>query len=99
MFVIGYFLKAIAIVLDYALTFYLWIVIAKVVLSWVNPDPYNPIVKAINSLTDPVFYQIRKRLPVNFGMIDFSPVIIFLLIIFIQNFVVSTLFRLAANFV
>ena len=99
MFVIGYFLKAVALVLDYALTIYMWIVIAKVVLSWVNPDPYNPIVKFINSVTDPLFYQIRKRIPVNFGMLDISPIIVFLSIYFIQVFVVNSLIHFARNFV
>ncbi len=99
MFVLGYFLKAVAHVLDYALTIYMWIVIAKVVLSWVNPDPYNPIVRVINSATDPVFYEIRKRIPVNLGMIDISPIIVFLSIYFIQIFVVSSLFHLATTFV
>ncbi|MCK5542126.1 MAG: YggT family protein [Desulfobacterales bacterium] len=99
MFAIGYFLKAVAHVLDYALTIYMWIVIAKVVLSWVNPDPYNPIVRIINSATDPLFYQIRKRIPVNLGMLDISPIIVFLAIYFIQIFVVSSLFHLARTFV
>ncbi|MCK5098706.1 MAG: YggT family protein [Desulfobacteraceae bacterium] len=99
MFVLGYFLKAVALVLDYALTIYMWIVIAKVVLSWVNPDPYNPIVKIINSATDPVFYQIRKRMPVSFGMIDISPIIIILSIYFIQVFIVNSLIHLASTFV
>ena len=99
MFVLGYFLNALAFVLDYALTIYMWIIIAKVVLSWVNPDPYNPIVRAINSATDPVLYQIRRRIPVTFGMLDLSPIIIFLIIIFLQNFLVSTLIRLAATFI
>ena len=99
MFAIGYFLKAVAHVLDYALTIYMWIVIAKVVLSWVNPDPYNPIVRIINSAIDPLFYQIRKRIPVNLGMLDISPIIVFLAIYFIQIFVVSSLFHLARTFV
>jgi YggT family protein len=99
MFALGYFLKAVALVLDYALTIYMWIVIAKVVLSWVNPDPYNPIVRVINSATDPVFYEIRKRIPVNFGMLDISPIIVILSIYFIQVFVVNSLIHLARNFV
>lgn len=99
MFVLGYFLNALAFVLDYALTIYMWIVIAKVVLSWVNPDPYNPIVRFINNATDPLFYQIRKRIPVTFGMLDISPIIIIFSIYFIQIFVVESLFHFARNFV
>jgi len=98
MFIIGNLLKAIAVVLNYTLHFYMWIVIARAVLSWVNPDPYNPIVRFIHNITEPVLYRIRAKLPFDFGGIDFSPIIVILGIIFLQNFVVSSLFRLSANF-
>jgi len=95
MFVIGNFLKAVAVVLHYVLSFYMWIIIARAVLSWVNPDPYNPIVRFIHNVTEPVLYRIRTRIPVNLGGIDFSPIIVILGIIFLQNFVVSSLFQLS----
>lgn len=95
MLVLANFFEAIAVVMDYALTFYMWIVVAGAVLSWVNPDPHNPIVRFINNATEPVFYQIRKRLPVNFGGLDISPVIVILVIIFLQTFVVNSLHGLA----
>ena len=95
MFVVGNFLKAVAVVLHYVLSFYMWIIIARAVLSWVNPDPYNPIVRFIHNVTEPVLYRIRTRIPVNFGGIDFSPIIVILGIIFLQNFVVSSLFQLS----
>ncbi|CCK78735.1 YggT family protein [Desulfobacula toluolica] len=95
MIILANFFEAIAIVLDYALTFYMWIVIAGAVLSWVSPDPYNPIVRFINTATEPVFYQIRKRLPVNFGGLDISPIVVILVIIFLQAFVVKSLHGLA----
>jgi YggT family protein len=98
MFVIGNLLKAIAVVLHYVLQFYMWIVIARAVLSWVNPDPYNPIVRFIHNVTEPVLYRIRTKLPLDFGGIDFSPIIVILGIIFLQNFVVSSLFRMSASF-
>ena len=98
MFIIGNLLKAVAVVLNYVLHFYMWIVIARAVLSWVNPDPYNPIVRFIHNVTEPVLYRIRTRLPVDLGGIDFSPIIVILGIIFLQNFVVSSLFRMSANF-
>lgn len=98
MFIIGYLLAAIARVLDIVLNIYLWIVVARAILSWVNPDPYNAIVRFIHSATEPVLYQIRSRLPVSFGGIDFSPILVFLIIIFLQNFVVSTLVRLSVTF-
>lgn len=97
MFVIGNFLKAVAVVLNYVLHFYMWIVVARAVLSWVNPDPYNPIVRFIHNVTEPVLYRIRTKIPVDFGGIDFSPIIVILGIIFLQNFVVSSLLRLSAT--
>lgn len=95
MLIIANFFEAIAIVLDYALTFYMWIVVAGAVLSWVSPDPYNPIVRFINTVTEPVFYQIRRRFPVHFGGFDISPIIVILAIIFLQTFVVDSLHGLA----
>ena len=97
MFIIGNFLKAVAVVLNYVLTFYMWIVIARAVLSWVNPDPYNPIVRFIHNVTEPVMYRIRSKIPVDYGGIDFSPIIVILAVVFLQNFVVNSLLRLSAT--
>jgi len=99
MLILANFFEAIAVVLDYGLTFYMWIVVAGAVLSWVSPDPYNPIVRFINMATEPVFYQIRKKLPVNFGGLDISPIIVILAIIFLQTFVVNSLHGLARTIV
>ena len=98
MFIIGNFLKAVAVVLHYVLTFYMWIVVARAVLSWVNPDPYNPIVRFIHNATEPVLYRIRTRIPVDFGGIDFSPIIVILCVVFLENFVVNSLFELSKTF-
>ena len=95
MFILGNFFEAIAVVLDYALSIFMWIIIARAVLSWVNPDPYNNIVRFINNITDPVHYQIRRYLPVSFGGLDISPIIALLGVIIIQTFVVGSLHRLA----
>jgi len=95
MFVIANFLAAIAKILDIALTLYMWIIIARAVVSWVNPDPYNPIIRFLNAVTEPVLYQIRRRLPINFGGIDFSPIIVILVIVFIQSFLVRSLAEMA----
>jgi len=97
MFIFSNFLSALAVVVDYVLVIYMWIVIARAVLSWVSPDPYNPIVRFIHNLTEPVLYQIRRRIPVIFGGIDFSPIIVFLAIIFLRKFVVNSLYGLAAS--
>ena len=95
MIILSNFLTAIAKVLDIVLSIYMWVVIARAVLSWVSPDPYNPIVRFIHKITEPVLYQIRKRIPVSFGGIDFSPILVFLAIIFLQRFVVQSLYGLA----
>ncbi|MFH1154099.1 MAG: YggT family protein [Pseudomonadota bacterium] len=95
MFIMGNFFNAIAVVLDYALSIFMWLIIARAVLSWVNPDPYNAIVRFITTATEPVLYQIRKRLPVNFGGLDISPVIVIMVVIFLQTFLVASLKRLA----
>jgi YggT family protein len=97
MFVLANLFEAVAVVLDFGLTIYMWIIIAGAVLSWVNPDPYNPIVRFINTATEPVLYQIRKRLPVNFGGIDISPIVVLMVIMFLQAFVVNTLRGLARS--
>lgn len=95
MFVIGNFLYALAVVVDYVLTIYLWVVIARAVLSWVSPDPYNPIVRFIHNVTEPVLYRIRRLLPFNLGGIDISPIIVLLAVIFLQKFLVGSLMGLS----
>ena len=96
MFVIANFLIAIAKVINIGLSLYMWIVIGRTIISWVNPDPYNPIVRFLISFTEPVLYPIRRRLP-SLGGIDFSPVIVILAIIFIQSFFVQSLLELAGH--
>ena len=95
MFVISNLLAAVAKVLDIVLTIFMWIVIARAILSWVSPDPYNPIVRFIHNVTEPVLYQVRRKIPLSFGGIDFSPIIILLAVIFLQQFVVQSLLQFA----
>lgn len=97
MYFAGYFIMAVANVLHYVLYFYMWIIIARAVLSWVSPDPYNPIVRFIYKVTEPVMYQVRSRLPVSFGGIDFAPVVVILIIYFLQIFVVNSLMRFSQS--
>jgi YggT family protein len=97
MFIIGNFLAALATVLNYALIFYMWIVIARAVLSWVSPDPYNPIVRFIHNITEPVLYPVRRWLPFRFTGIDLSPLVVLFVIIFLQRFLVTSLMELAAR--
>lgn len=67
---------------------YMWLIVARAVLSWVNPDPYNPIVRFIHNVTEPVLYRLRSRLPLYFGGIDFTPMVLILAIIFLTSWIV-----------
>lgn len=91
MYILGNFIGALATVVDMALTLVMWMVIIRALLSWVGPDPYNPIVRTLNQLTDPLFYKVRRYLPVSGGGIDFSPIVVLMAIIFLQSFLVRTL--------
>jgi YggT family protein len=91
MFILGNLLSAFATILDIALTIYMWIIIIRALLSWVNPDPYNPIVQFLHSITDPVMFRVRQLMPMSGMGIDFSPIIVILAIIFLQEFLVKSL--------
>ena len=96
MFVVANFLFAIAKIMDSLLTIYMWIIIARAVISWVSPDPRNPIVYALARLTDPVLWRIRRILSLRgLGGLDISPIIAILAIMFIQRFLVATLIDIA----
>lgn len=95
MFLASHFLFALAKVLSVVLNAYLWIVIARAVLSWVSPDPYNPIVRFVHNLTEPVLWRIRRRLPVVFGGVDLAPLVVVLAILFLEHFAVASLYELA----
>lgn len=96
MFVISHFLTALAKVIDLVLTFYMWIIIIRAIISWVNPDPFNPIVRFLYQITEPVLYRVRRFLP-PLGGIDLSPLIVILLIVFLQQFLVPSLYDLAVR--
>jgi len=95
MFVFGNLVLAIATVLDYVLGAYKWILLITVLLSWVNPDPYNPIVRFLHAITEPVLRPIRRLIGFSLGPIDISPIIVFVIIMFAQNFLIRTLIQLA----
>ena len=97
MFVIGNFLAGLAQVLDLVLNIYFWVILARAVLSWVNPDPYNPIVRFLHRATDPVLYWVRRRLPTSFGGIDFAPMVVILAIFFLRAFLVRSIMDVAAR--
>ncbi len=97
MFVLGNFFIALAKVLDVVIQLYLWIIVIQALLSWVSPNPFNPIVRILNSLTYPLYYPIRRYIPTVVGMIDFTPFIAMLLLLFLKYFLVSSLFRLGLH--
>jgi YggT family protein len=96
MFVIANFLLATAQVLDYLLWGYMWIIIGRVIISWVNADPENPIVRFVYSATDPVLDRVRRALPVFAGGFDLSPIVVWIVIIFLRRFIVQSLYDLAS---
>jgi len=71
-------LNALATVVNYVFQIYFYIVIGRAIISWVNPDPYNPIVRFLYNATDPVLNRIRRMIPLQFGGFDFSPIILLL---------------------
>jgi len=96
MIILPNLIKAIAVVLDTILTLYFWIVIVSALLSWVRPDPYNPVVRALYALTEPVYYRIRKHLPFTYmAGIDLSPVVALLAIKLVDIAVVNSLYQYA----
>ncbi len=76
---------------SWLLGLYIWIVIIRAVLSWVRPDPYNPIVRFICNLVDPVTYRISKIIPTHVGMVDLSPLILIVIVQLIQSYLIPTL--------
>ena len=95
MFVVGNLVQAIAIILEKVLSLYSIVIMIAVLISWVSPDPFNPIVQLLRSITEPFFGWIRQRLPFAvIGMIDLSPLVAILLIQLIQMAVIRSLFEL-----
>jgi YggT family protein len=80
-------------IINELLTVYFWIVIIAAVLTWIEPNPYNPIVRFLYAVTEPVFDWIREHLPVFFGGIDLSPLVVIVVIAFLQQYLLPTLLR------
>lgn len=96
MFVFSNFLLALASVLDIFLTILYWLILVRAIISWVNPDPYNPLVQFLYKTTEPILYPIRRILPLGFRFgIDISPIIAFLAIMFLKSFLVRSLVDLS----
>ena len=94
MFVFSNFLHAVAYVIEILLNIYMWIVIARALISWVNPDPYNPVVNFLYRATEPVLSRVRRIIP-NLGGIDLSPLIVLLIIYFLKEFLVKSVYMIS----
>ncbi|HLF86574.1 MAG TPA: YggT family protein [Nitrospiria bacterium] len=98
MFIFGNFLNAFAKVLDMALYFFMWVIIIRALITWVNPDPYNPIVQFLTRVTEPILSPIRRLLPTYRIGVDLSPFIAILIIYFMRDFLIRSLMEIAIRF-
>lgn len=97
MFIFANLIITIAVILDYALDIYKWIIIISALISWVSPDPYNPIVRFLYKVTEPALRPIRRLIGYRLGPIDISPVIVIFVIIFAQRFLIGSLMELGSK--
>ena len=97
MFIGGYLVAAIANLVDIVLQAFMLLLIVRAVISWVNPDPYNPIVRFLYRVTEPVLRPVRRMLPPMSGL-DLSPMVVLLAIYFLRSFLVPVLYRIATEF-
>ncbi len=97
MYIFGNIIIGLAKVLEVLLNIYMWVIIIRALISWVNPDPYNPIVQFLQKVTEPVLRPLRRLAPTYRIGIDLSPLIAILIIYFIQIALVQTLYRLGRS--
>jgi len=95
MFAFRHLIEALAEIINLGLTIYMWLIIARAILSWVSPDPYNPIVRFLYNVTEPVLARVRQWVPMVFGGLDLSPLLVLIAIVFLQKFLVASLLELA----
>ncbi|AEB08157.1 YggT family protein [Desulfobacca acetoxidans] len=95
MFVFSNFIKALASIFDIVLSIYMWLIIGRAIISWVTPDPFNPIVRFLYNVTEPVLGFFRRRLPLVYGGLDLAPLLVLIVIVFLQRFLVTTLYEWA----
>lgn len=94
----GNFLVAIVSVIDIILNVYMWIIVARAIISWVSPNPYNPIVNFLYQATEPVLRYARRIIPPIGGTLDLSPIIVLVAIVFLRQFLVQSLMQFAQQF-
>jgi YggT family protein len=95
MFIIANLLIAVAAIANMLLSAYMWIIIISALISWVNPDPYNPIVRFLHTVTEPALRPIRRIIGHRLGPIDISPMLLILAILFIKSFLIQSLMEFA----
>ena len=93
--VLSTFIYALAQIISLVINVYIWIVIIAALISWVRPDPYNPIVQILYRLTEPLYVKIRNIIPTTISGVDLTPLIVLLVLKFLDLFVVKLLFQLA----
>ena len=95
MFVLGNLIQAVAFIIDRVLQLYYYVILITVLISWVNADPFNPVVRILRGMTEPVFDWVRRRLPfTTVGMVDLSPLVVFFSVWFLRLFLVPSLYEL-----
>jgi YggT family protein len=97
MFILANFVQAIAVVLGYVIEFLWWLIVIRALLSWVSPDPNNPIVQFIERVTEPILYPFRQLIPMYKIGIDLSPLFAILFLYFLKIFAVQTLLGIAVR--
>jgi len=95
--ILATFIQAVAQILSMVINIYIWVIIIAALLSWVNPDPSNPIVQILRRLTEPAYAFVRRYIPTVIGGIDLSPIIIILALQFLDLFLVRILFNIAQS--
>jgi len=97
MFVLGNFIVAVTTILDFMLTALNWLIIIRALISWVNPDPFNPIVQFLYKTTEPLLAPFRRIIPMHNMGLDLSPIFALIVIWFLKIFLISTLYGLASR--
>ena len=96
MIILGNLLRALATILSQVLRLYSFVILVSVLISWVSPDPFNPVVRILRAATEPIFAWVRRHLPFAMvGMLDLSPLIVLITIQLIQMVLVQSMFDYA----
>ena len=98
MMVVGTLLNAVAMILSMLINLYVWVIVIAALVSWVRPDPYNPIVQVLNRLTQPLYARLRSIIPTAINGIDFAPLIVAVLLKFIDLSLVQILANYAKTY-